>query len=54
MKITIKLAPAGRGHAFGRAGAGRKTMVADRRRARRTTDKVKLRKEIGCRPYWAS
>jgi hypothetical protein len=47
MKIHIKQPQAARGHAFGRAGAGRKTYFADRRRPRRSTGKVRLRKECG-------
>lgn len=46
MKIVIKLPLSGRGHSFGRAGAGRKTYFADRRRVNRTTARLRWRKDI--------
>jgi hypothetical protein len=46
MKLVILPTAFVRGHAFGRAGAGRKTFFADRRREKRCAGKVRLRKEL--------
>jgi hypothetical protein len=45
MKLTFHPTAFGRGHLFGRVGAGRKLAFADRRREKRSAGKVRLRKE---------
>jgi hypothetical protein len=45
MKLVLPPTTFGRGHVFGRVGAGRKVYFADRRREKRCAEKVRLRKE---------
>jgi hypothetical protein len=45
-QTSIMSQQVGRGHTFGRVGAGRKTSFADRRRQTRSTARVKLRRDI--------
>jgi hypothetical protein len=46
MKLSILPTAFGRGHPFGRVGIGRKVYFTDRRREKRSTGKVRLRKEL--------
>lgn len=39
-----KIGEPGRGHAFGRVGAGRSTSFKDKRRQSRTTQKIQFKK----------